>query len=338
MKRFLGGMVLLLACLCLTSAPEAKADTVAVVLNSDGYYASGGYYFLQGSNVAYIRKDNWSWVAGCYRCGYYSAGYWYFTGYSYSPAVLTARTDRQVVLGMMSARAAAQNVMAKDAQEQANTIELIREAGFSGNFSYSGYFGGRLAMPATALPTSNTVWGYQYQQTSDAYGQSNPDLYITLPAQQAARQSDNARVATDQLFAVGGVGLADFGRVALTRERARAAAGVYKATEPPPETHTTTKIGGNGGVVGPLPAADSGVATAFLKLSGPSKCIRCHTGADAKNGFDVSRLPTMSAVEIVGKVLPQLVSEPGKRAKMPPADSGIEPLTAVEVRHFLGGQ
>jgi hypothetical protein len=51
--------------------------------------------------------------------------------------------------------------------------------------------------------------------------------------------------------------------------------------------------------------------------------------------FDVTKVPQMSAEEIVKVVIPQLVSRNGKAPSMP---KDGQPLTAQEVRQFLGGQ
>ena len=300
MKKLLS-LLLLLGSLCLDDIQASQPYT----------YAAPYYFDAQG--LAYTRTDNWTWVAPCYSCGRYQAGYWLFAGYTYALVPVTPSTDRQVILGIIQARAKAQNQMAKDAQEQANVLELIREAGLSGNFSYSGYFGGRLTMPAnlqysTAGVQGNTVLGYETVKFNTS-GVDRNVLYQQF-ARSVDRSLDLAGVSVQgqkELTAQEGA-LAN--QLALTLARGKVSGDVYRATEPPASTNYESKKVN----FGPMPPA--------VEVS--------PKGAN----FKISDVPGLDAVVIVEKVLPHLVGKNGQKPHMP---KDGEALTAEEVRQFMGG-
>ena len=322
MKRLIGGALLALALLVVTL--QAKADGM---VNADGYAYSGGYFWY--GNVAYTRSVSYYWVPGYYtysscRCyKYWNPGY--YQGYfSYTVARLNSE---ELVVKALADRMQTQNAMAKEQQRHSNVLELVKVAGLEQNFAYSGYFGGRLSTPYSPVQGS-TLYGYTYQQ-AEAYGKTNLDLLHQLQFQQAALQSQGAQTATSQANDGAILSIADAGRVAITNARMRAAVETFRATEPPGQL----KIENKSGVVGPeplhMPKLD------FLKLSGPALCVECHTGDKAKKGFQIDKLPSMSAEEIVKKVLVRLVSDDDK-FRMPPAPANR--LTADQVRQFMGGQ
>jgi len=332
-KRLMG---LLVACLALaTMAGETQAEGVT---NSDGYSYSGNYYWYNG--VAYNRELAYYWVDGYYKrsaCNCYNVyvpGYWQ----GYYKYVVAQLKGEDAVVNALTDRMRTQNLMAKEQQRHANLLELVKATGLEGNFRFEGYFGGRAYPPlAPAYPAAATVHGYTFQQLRQDYGERLlRDIPFDLAAQQAARQSDNSRSSSDQLYSLLAGASVDDARVREILARMEAAKQVFRATEPQPSSKTETKV--NGTTVTPTPQVlPQAQITEFLKLSGPAKCVTCHTGDAVKGNFDVSKLPTMKATEIVKRVLPYIVSEQGEAPKCPPAASGIKPTTAAEVRQFLGG-
>lgn len=328
-RRLLG---LILACLTLALVGgDGKADGV---VNSDGYSYSGNYYWSNG--VAYTRELAYYWVDGYYKrsaCNCYNVyvpGYWQGY-YKYVRAVLKGE---DAVVQALTDRMRTQNLMAKEQQRHANLLELVKVAGLEGNFRFEGYFGGRAYPPVgLAYPPAATTHGFTFQQYHEQFGSNLlRNIPFDLLGQQAARQSDNSRSATEQLYSLLGTAAQEDGRVREVLARMEAAKQVFRATEPAPSSKTETKIEGTGPQPQILPQAQ---VREFVKLSGPAKCVGCHSGADPKGGFDVTKIPTMSAEEIVLKVIPQLIARDGKPAKMP---KDGPPLTAQEVRQFLGGQ
>ena len=336
MKRWIGLMVACLALATVAGEPEAKAE-----VNTDGYAYSGGYYWY--GNVAYIRELAYYWVDGYYKrsaCNCYNVytpGYW--QGY-YKYAVAQLKGEDAVV-NALTDRMRTQNLMAKEQQRHANLLELVKATGLEGNFRFEGYFGGRQQYPPAApyYPAAATTHGFSYQQIREDYGQRLlRDIPYDLAAQQAARTSDNSRSANDQLYGLLSAAGIDDARVREILARSSAAAQVLRATEPQPSSKVETKV--NGTTTTPQPQVNLPQAQniqAFLQLSGPAKCVGCHSGETIKGKFDVTKLPTMKATEIVKVVLPYIVSEQGEVPKCPPASSGIKPTTAAEVRQFLGG-
>lgn len=334
MRKLLG---LLVVCLGLFVVTETKADSV---VNSDGYSYSGGYYWYGG--VAYTRELAYYRVEGYYQyssCGCYKTwvpaylqGYWVYkvAQLKGEDAVVAALTDRMRT----------QNLMAKEQQRHSNLLELVKATGLEGNFTFQGYFGGRAYPPnAPYFPAAATTHGFSFQQIRQDYGERLlRDIPYDLAAQQAARMSDNSRAANDQLYGLLSAAGIDDARVREILARAAAADKVLRATEPQSSSKTETKIEGSTPAPQPqvnLPAQN---VQAFLQLSGPAKCVGCHSNGNIKGNFDVSKVPTMKATEIVRRVIPYIVSEPNEAPKCPPASSGIKPTTAAEVRQFLGGQ
>ena len=321
MKRLMG---LVATCLLLVGATAQAEDSVT---NSDGYSHSGGYYWSGGT--AYTRSVSYYWVPGYYtysscRCyKYWNAGYWQGF-YQYTVARLNSE---ELVVKALADRMQTQNAMAKEQQRHSNVLELVKVAGLEQNFAYSGYFGGRLSTPYSPVQGS-TLYGYTYQQ-AEAYGKTNLDLLHQLQFQQAALQTQGGQAATAQANEGANLSIGDAGRVAVLNARRLAAVETFRATEPPAQL----KVEGKSGVVGPeplhMPKLD------LLKLSGPALCVECHTGDKAKKGFQIDKLQTMSAEEIVKKVLVRLVSDDDK-FRMPPAPAAR--LTAEQVRQFMGGQ
>lgn len=328
------GLVTLLV--CIPSAPAAE------VVNSEGYVFSEGYFVKNG--VTYTRVDNWLWVAPCYMCGRYQAGYWEFKGYTYTPVSLPVASDpewRTKLLGIAAARDKAEGRLRQFAQDQNHFLEAVNALGLSGNFRYEAY--GRNPVYPTAhgnLQLShagvngNTIYGYSYSKVADAYGQTDLNqLYqqssrLTLNAQTLAGTANSEFAGLVQQ--AGG----NAARIAEIFAKGEAGRKVIDGINSP-GSRVETKINGTAvspNVVGP-PTEDQAQGLSFLRLSGPATCVACHSGNKLEGGFDIAKLPGMSATDIVNKVLPRLVSSDDK-LRMP---RGLPALTGEQIRQFLGG-
>lgn len=319
------------------------------VVNSDGYVHTDGFYVKNG--ISYTRDivwyKDWSWVNACYVGNCYKAGYWTYVWkyyYEYTPVKLPSASDpewRTKLLAIAAARDVAEGKLRYAAQEQTSFLEAVNALGFQGNFRMEAY--GRNPMAPTnygnlqlssAGVNGNTVYGYSYTHAVDAYGQTDLNsLY-----QQSSRLTQNAQSLAGQantefselVKQAGG----NAARIAEILAKGEAGRKIIDGIKGSPETKTTTTITGTTSIPG---SSQQGVVQAsnisFLKLSGPATCVSCHSGKKLEGGFDISKVPSMSADEIVKKVLPRLVSSDDK-FRMP---QGLPALTAEQVRQFMGG-
>ena len=328
--RYIWALIFVLSLVLVCIPSTVSADSV---VNSDGYVYSDGFYVKDG--VTYTRTDNWQWVPPCYVCYKYQAGYWKFLGYTYTPVQLPTAKDpewRTKLLGIAAARDKAEARLRTAAIEQQHFLEAVNALGFQGNFRLEAY--GRNPVGPTgygnlqlsnAGVNGNTIYGYTYASVADAYG--NTDLNALY--QQSSRLTQNAQTLAgqansefSQLVSQAGSNAA---RVAEILAKGQAGRLVIDGINSP---GVRVKTKGSGTVTVPTEANKE-----FLKLSGPATCVACHSGNKLEGGFDVSKITTMTADEIVGKVLPRLVSADEKK-RMP---KGLPALTAEQIRQFMGG-
>ena len=321
---------------------------LGLLLMTDGslgteYVLQGSYYF-DGTGIAYTRSSTlkWYWVNPTYYCGRCTAsGYWQgFYEHTYTPVVLTPKTDRQVVLGIMADRAAFQNKMAKSAQEQAEVIELIREAGLSQNFTYGGYFGGRLNVPVNAYLTGTTVYAppAQYQTLQiDAKG-----VDVNLLAQQLARGMDGTIDLAGKVYAgyAGFAANADnnnsrvrelLARGAVASSLQGGAGSLFRSTEPAGELSIKRFGPAPAGPIAEPPQLAVG-ANFYLKLGGVQKCVKCHVEKQ-DGGFNMSLFdPATAKPEELGRVAKYINRKDGKGCPK----NGVT-LSPEEVTQILTG-
>lgn len=303
-----------------------------MVLNTDGYFSSNGFYFLPNDPTAYVRKDNWAWwpaTAGCYNCGRYYAGtpgYWYFTSYSYSPVSATVSED--VLTLAVAARMEVQNHMAKEQQRHLNKLDFMDRTGITGTLGFQGFFGGRLNVPVNLVagPVGKTVYG---SLPYSALEIKTNGLDLNLLAQQLDRGMASNQATTNlmfsgvketlQLAAADEYKLREIGmRAIASTNLQKGAAEVFRSTEPQPgATLRKLEFGPRPAgpemapAPGPMPPAAGGNA-AYLQLAGVQKCAACHV-QKAEGGFSISKFdPQTASPEDRGRVAGYLIKTDGK--------------------------
>lgn len=340
-----------LALLCLP--PLLPADGVA---NADGYTYADGYYFKDG--IAYTQKQNWykDWYQEPYTYSYYGC---YYTAYrwtyswkstnQYYPVQLKPSGDwRTQLLGIAAARDKVEGKLRIYAQEQTNFEASVKALGLDGNFRWQNY--GVNSMPlysangnlqlSSAGVQGNTVYGYSYSSVADVYG--NVDLNALY--QQASRLTENAQTLAGQAH----TDFADLvkqeggnrARVAEILAKSQAAATVLKAAEGPNQAQIQTRVfrfeirpNGETTLTPVQPQQPAPVVSGeWLKLSGPSSCVKCHAGGTVQAGFDITKYnPTTATAEFRQKLLSRLLSDDPK-VRMPKDGNK---LTTEQIMQFI---
>ncbi len=323
--------------------PSANA---AEVVNSDGYVHADGFYVKNG--ITHTRDivwyKDWVWVNACYKGGCYVQGYWTYSWkwyYEYTAVALPTAADpewRTKLLSIAAARDKAESKLRVSAQDQTHFLEAVNALGLQGNFRYEAY--GRNPISPTgygnlqlssAGVNGNTVYGYSYAQVADAYGQTD----LNALYQQSSRLTQNAQTlagtANSEFSALVQQAGGNAARIAEIFAKGEAGRKIIDGINSP-GTRVETKITGTG--FGPAAAEADIRATSFLTLSGPATCVACHSGTKIEGKFDVTKIPSMSAAEIVERVLPKLVSDDPK-VRMP---KGLPALTGDQIRQFMGAK
>jgi hypothetical protein len=315
-------------------AVPAKADGV---VNSDGYIYSEGYWLAPSSGTLYSRASYtaWDWVAGT--PGYYyttnccrywypgTAGYWQGrTAYSYTPVQVNVNAPdvETQLIALAKARDAGVLRIAAAAQKSASAYALADKLGLSGNFNIPGYGAGIFPIPqygaslvtSTAVATGNTAYGYQTLSFEAKGVDMNALLQMYGQAVQDSQlYGDNANARLTGV--VNNLSeLTQRQRQVLANASAisQAAQGVGKAVSPGTDIKVTQKT-----VVPTKPAEQLTVppnvanqGAAFLALSGPSQCIKCHGDKGAAQAkFDITLYNPQTASDAdVDRVFAYLIS------------------------------
>lgn len=236
---------------------------------------------------------------------------------------------------------------------------LSYQPNYSGQTGYS--YGAQYNYGAPL--SANTVYGYSVNSLRDQYGTTD----LNLLYQQAARLTQNAQSLAGQAGSdfsglVGDAGN-NAARVAEILSRARAAQIALEAANLPPSSRTVTSSSGtvtggtagsslgiSGGLGGGIPPMNpveglNGAARAlpgqgnggggnpalFLQAVGTPRCSSCHSGKDAKKGFDIANY-TLLDPDQKRVVWKRILSEDPKVVMPPPPN---QPLTSAEIDLFL---
>lgn len=302
MKKFVSVMlaVIMFAGPALASAPYT-------------YNSADGYYY-GADGLAYTRKDNWEWVpgyysgSGCYRC--YKAGYYKFTYYSYTAVAkaVTYRTPgwRDKLIDIAAAR-----------EESDAFINAVQVMGLARG----------VAAPPTYAAAHYGVSGqtvYQATSVRDVYGLSAENEMILM--QQAAALGKDQMAYGDRgregFMALVEKRMAGSLAVAELIAKGQVAAQVLNAARPEPRSSTTTTetyINPNVNP-SPRPTFNTGALTPGRQAAIAS-CVECHTGSQAKGGYQVAFHWTLTPADQM-KVVERLVAEPADPIFMPQAKGG----------------
>jgi hypothetical protein len=327
---------------------------------SDGYVYQDGYWYL--GKQAYTRASvPYSYQAydsygRCYRT--YTAYKWAYTAYV-APAVTYKDPDyRTKLLAIAQERDRFIMNQRKDAIEQNNFIETVRELGLNGNFNVRGYgnevayanplrIGGSYSYGVANYGNPGaTAYTYSYNSLTDIYGKSDPSVLQN----QYARSVENTGTLHERAL----TGLGDIVKLdATTRERiltkminGQIAERLMLAMDTPTtKTQTTITETGTGtlpvspspenktGLLGFANLADQFRRQALLVTNG--KCIACHGKDNPKGGLDLTDPFALTIEEQRSIVTRARHADPSKR--MPLSDSGApgEPLTNAELRALM---
>lgn len=317
-----------------------------------GYVSPEGYTwrgdgFWSYANKAYSR----TYVAGCYSCGRYSAPYYsYYYSHDYTPAYVapTATDDYgnsevRALIELAKARDKFEGVVRVNQFRHQQVIETIKALGLEGNFripnygAFSGYSYGQ-PMPAsygnlnysTAGVNASTIWGFSSNTIKDVYG---PD--VSLLYQAAARSTDKAQdygaEAHRNLIALADGDAKGRERLAVILAKAQAAQEVLRAMEIGSRTETkefTFRVGPDGNVqkvdpnIQPQPMNGQPASLMEVWKQSAAKCVTCHSGGDAKGGFQVSAYPSFGIEQRV-KIMSRLVKSAPPDKRMPRSDKGV---------------
>ena len=275
------------------------------------------YYVSTSTAKLYTRTAYTShyWVDGYYYstncCRYYVNGYWQpYTAYSYALATVNVEApDVDIELTRM-ARARDAYVLqaaARDQKTQAS-LALADKLGLNvaipnyaaGLFRLPNYGGNLITSSGSAVASGSTVYGYNTLTLEAKGADLNALLQMYGQAVQDSQKygdNANARLAStvDNL-------VVQSERVRQTLANgaaiAQAAQGVGRATNPGTDVKLTqtTPV--------PIPPAKGPEQipvppkVAFLSLSGPAQCIKCHgQGGVAKAQFDITLYNPQTASE-----------------------------------------
>lgn len=331
-------LVFVASCSSLTPLPASE-----YVQGSDGYYYSNG--------VAYTRTayKDYYWVNGyyyySYGCQYWQPGYWAYTWKYYYTQVkidVTSADAESQIIAMAKARdAAVLKIQAQQKRAESN-LALIDKFGL--NVAIPNYGNGlfpyqvQMGYAQNYQQNGNTIYGYQ-QSVTQTFG--NPvDLNVLY--QQASRLTENAQTLAGQANTdFGGLVKAagdNQSRVAEIQAKAIAAATVLKAADAAPSSKTETRtftfrLSQDGRTVEQIqPNQVVRDHAAWLKQSGPQKCIACHSNGKVEGNFDVTKYdPWKADADLQVKVLNYL-SSPDKNKRCP---KGSDPLKIDEMKQFF---
>ena len=275
------------------------------------------YYVSTSTAKLYTRTAYTShyWVDGYYYstncCRYYVNGYWQpYTAYSYALATVNVEApDVDIELTRM-ARARDAYVLQAAARAQKTQASLALADKLGLNVAIPNYAAGLFPLPNyggnlitnTAAASGSTVYGYstmtlEAKSLDDAIlaqalaqmGSDTPKL-VSLVADKLERQLSQRAQINGDAYKAAVIGYA--------------AAQLAKATGNAVQPKTDVKITQQVPVTMP-PAADTPVEqvpvpprVAFLSLSGPAQCIKCHgQGGVAKAQFDITLYNPQTASE-----------------------------------------
>ena len=294
------------------------------ITNSDGYVSTeGGYYLLPSTGTLYTRSayTAYYWVDGYYYttncCRYWQPGYWQgYTAYKYSVAMVNVEApdiESQLVT-MAKARDAGVLKIAAASQKSASALALADKLGL--NVAIPNYGAGIFPIPqhgaqlvTTAAASGNTAYGYQ-QLTLDVKGvddtilaqalaqaQADGGLYLDKAHERLAAAEARRVLLTSRAYQTAIIGAA---ASQLAREAGKA---VQPKSDVKVEQITKMPV-----VVDQPNVANQGAA--FLALSGPSQCIRCHGDKGvAQAKFDITLYNPQTAPEAdVDRVVAYLTS------------------------------
>jgi hypothetical protein len=342
--------------LCASVSPAEYS----VGYTEDGYtYAGAGYW--QNAEGTYFTRSYVEYPG--YQTSYYYGRYYQtpvtYYYYKYTRAnkavsSLTPKSSDAEWIDFLKQRERIQGKIAQNEQEKNAFIERLNKVGVSPPFAGApfpssgsgGYYGAF---------TGNTLYGYgtsyTFSQTADIYGTIDPNILMqgSVALAKAARESaTQANTETNTILSNVTAGAERMQQARIDGEQrlkaqqieADLAKARFEAARPP--NRVTTNVTTTTPPVGttPLPT----VPNTVLPNDGPfteryvkvvkANCIQCHSGKDAKGGFDMTSkvLTDVQKAKVFARV-----TLPASDPKHMPAGEGKpgKQLSAQEVHDVL---
>jgi hypothetical protein len=287
-----------------------------------------GYYYLPGSNQAYVQH----YIPGYWSYGCYYPGYYYYTAYVYPATTYQAPDFDTQLLNIVKKRELENAKIAKlravgiTLSNEALTPFLNQTAGYNGAYNYAGHIYNALTpLVNNTFNTSgatfykdtdlNQLFALQSQHITHAgrlFSESN-GLFATnvQTATQAQARIAEINAKRDAMMA--------FGQTLQPSPVAQSSG--YKFAITPASSTTTTTIQSP-----PLTAAvDPAVALLSTKQAvlqtwvadARTDCAKCHVGPTPKGGFDLETYPSMSQAERKKRVYSRIDPKAADNFRMP---------------------
>lgn len=307
------------------------------------YHFAEGYYWQNG--VAYNRRIEYSDYY--YHCGQYVPRYY---SYVYTPVVKAidpqAYDAEAQLLNIAAARDRVEGKLRQANQKHAAFLEKVDKLGLSGNFYWQNY-GIAPQGPAYAAKSlqygnygaqGNTVYGYSYNQVADLYGTLDLNTLfqqsasLTKGAQGLADQANQGFTGTLNTVITGA------NRAEEIKQQGIAAQRVLEASKAAPQGTVRTQI--QGLAPDTMPRLDTGPPTGVQARTKPALirealCAKCHSGANKKGGFDITKYNELS--EEHQRYVISIITTADDKFRMPKKDDG-SPGTKVSkdyIKAFL---
>lgn len=364
--RFILAVIFVLSVVLAVMPLPVEASVVLVNgFVADGYTFNNGYWY-QGDQAftrqLWTQPGYYTYSGYCGSCRTWVAGYDF---YRYTPVQLVVQYQqtapslpsyrdpgwRGKLLDIAAHRDKIEGTIRQGAFEQQYFMEAVNGLGLSGNFRMNNYgasppysqYQAQYGSVTNFGANGQTAYGYSYNTLAQLYGGSDLNTLYQQAAQLGhgvQRAASEAQAGFQTLVGAEGQNRA---RVAEILARGQMAEQILKALVTPSATVETKGFSfriGPQGVIEKVedqtvdPATRQKVKEMWVDLA-KNRCASCHTGPEAKKGFDIATYPSFSPAR-KQEVLKRLTTTDDK-VLMPRNQDGSAGarLTSDELRLFL---
>jgi mono/diheme cytochrome c family protein len=307
--------------------------------------APGSNYY--GANISYFDGQYHWHPEGYFEGRWYPAGWyrwlngdWYLHGYGflYPPTrtvIAPPPSWREKLVDFAVQRERDQARIQEKNQEYDAYLRALQALGLATNMSGTvGAVQGNNPQLGSFGANGTTIYGYTYNSIKDIYNDQDPSILY----QQAARLTERAQDLGDKAHSRFSDLLSKEGqnraRVAEILAQGQAASAALQAARAAPQRQEQTQITVQGTTPTP-PSANAGANANFNNLL-TARCASCHSGPNAKGGFQAQSYTSMSLEEKAKRVWSRLLSDDPKK-RMPQGKDGqpAQPLSAEELFQFF---